>query len=261
MSNHFKTSFDFTIKEDIITSLDENITIYLSISSCGTVTEFTFFSQQQLSPDSFSLYALLAKTTEGLACEDILSLSWVDIIEVADDDDFSQRYDDGELPIVCEPLFLLHKIISKFLGEKILDNVDSENDDIVCFCFAVKKSEIVSFLKSTPEAKLIDLTNALNVTGACQSCVGEVKNIMYATRKSSCDYSKLSIEELEKTLMEWSDLTNYFKMGLMHLHSKKEDQLEFKVQNPEKFSDLNWRIEDYLMSELGYSFRVSFISF
>ena len=251
--------YSFTFKKEIKLFSKERVDLFFDISTDGTICSFFFHSEDELQGETLELFSLMAKVVEGLKCEDALILSWTDLVESTEDERLNEKYDNGSLPLICEPLFFVQKSLSEFIGEREADIAISSEDEVICFCFAIKKSSITSYLESNPKASLFDLTNSLNVAGACQSCISKVNNLIYEIRKNICDYSKISLEQVRKELEGWDELETYFKMGLVKLEKKEHEKIFFQVKNPEKFNDLSKKIADYLLDKTGYFFDISFL--
>lgn len=261
MYYHNKTPHNFTFKKEVTLFSGEHIDIFFEVSKDSRITSFFYFSAKKVKSGILKQFSYLAQLVEEIKCEDMLTFSWMDIVEQSEDEQLEQMYDDGDLPLVCEPLFHVQKALSEFIGVSKVSEYRSDKDETICFCFAVTKSEINSFLDSNPTAKMLDLTNALNVAGACQSCLSQVKEILYRSKMDGMDYSKVSLDTIELALSEWDEIRTYVEMGLIEVDHLEQEKLFFKVQNPEKFNDLTWKVEDYLLEKIGYSFEVSFLHF
>jgi bacterioferritin-associated ferredoxin len=245
-----------------VISLFDNTMIELFLQATADQVEaFYFYSDQKIADNLLQEFAWLAKCIEGLSLQDALKLSWQDLIDYDQSGTYEQKLEKNALPIICEPIYHLEKILHEFMGITEIESVISPDDEVICYCFSVRKSEIISFLESNPQAKIYDLTNQLNVAGACQSCLGSVQDIMSSFSLSTFDYKSLDVDEIIIALEKWDVLGSYLKMGLISFGVLEGNILRLRVKNPEKFDDMAWQVEDYLRDQIGALFVVEFIEF
>jgi bacterioferritin-associated ferredoxin len=250
-SSYFQRPYQFTYSATVNLAKTP-VTLYFDLKD-SDVVEHLYYYGEGISPLDHRLFTICCQLVQGLSLEDIVLLSWEDIFDC--DEEIEQL---EKLPLVCLPLYLIQREVYKLLGQAIVKPAK----EIVCFCFAISKSEVTNFLQQNPQATLFDITNNLNAGGACQSCLAQLEQLFYEQRRSSCDYSHLTIESIEQTLVQWQELENYFKMGLLHLADwDGAEGLIFKVSNPDKFADLTWQIEHYLFEKLTLYFKVRFEHF
>lgn len=234
-----------------------NMELFLQ-ASANSIESFYYVSPEKVDPKLLQEFSWMAQCLEGLSLEDGLKLSWQDLIDYDESGEYEQRMEEHKLSIICEPVYHLEKMLNEYMGIPKIENISSQKDEVVCYCFSVRKGEILSFLEENPHAKIFDLTNQLNVAGACQSCLSSVQDIMSSFSKEHFDYSSIDPDEVLLNLEKWDVLGSYFKMGLIHMGELKDNNLILRVKNPEKFDDMAWQVEDYLRDQIGALFVVQF---
>ncbi len=255
-----KRPYQYSYKKDIVLFSQQRLTLFLEVQG-NILNQLYYYSEQNINHAVLEQFSALAQSIEGVELIDAYQQSWETIVDFLSDE-WEEKLAANKLPLVCEAIFHWQKLLDDFLGIPIAQyhNLKKEQHQLICMCFSVYQNEVEEFFMQNPQASLLDITNVLNVTGACQNCLQRVVDIMREVQQKSFDYQQISLEQLDELLFNWEALHNYFKLGIMHLLSLEKNILTIQVANPEKFQDLSWQIEDYLLQQLGAPFAVKFVA-
>lgn len=186
------------------------------------------------------------------------------------------KLESGSLPVVPVGLWLLKKAIATYSGE---GRFYKEQQDMVCLCFSVTKSDIVKKVLSNKDFELKTLIQETMASSACGSCRVLIEKIIISTRDAhglikGLDHSKarldnqgqwikvagmypgpllVKLDELKREWMIREKIEDQFQIefvGIEGLHLS----VKINSTNEKIVSGLLLALSDYLKSKLGVLF-------
>ena len=126
-------------------------------------------------------FSLLCERVINIPIHEAMLLGWKNYIQwieesALDEDEEAVRFlnleNDGYLPFVCLPAFMLTKALVEFLGGDLnLQKIKGlEAKDLVCHCFGTTRLEISDFVTENPQADLALINGKLLAGSACGEC-------------------------------------------------------------------------------------------
>lgn len=147
-------------------------TLYLKIDSKEKITAVSY--QGKLSPWLSSMCEIL----EGKSLNEALLLSrkkW-EVLFQEDTSFWDYLHEDAaDEEVFFYPLELLRASLDLYRGREFLYE---EMSPLICRCFGVRESDVLSYLKKNPEPNLEDLTKKTKAGMGCRSCLPQMRRLL-----------------------------------------------------------------------------------
>lgn len=182
----------------------------------------------------------------------------------------------GKIPVIPVGLWLLKKAITTYAGE---GRFFREQQDMVCLCFSVTKSDIVKKVLAHKDYELKTLIQDTMASSACGSCRSPIEKMIIETRNThglikGLDHSKarldaqgnwikvagmypgpllIKLSELKNEWMLRENITEQFKIEFINIEGLHLT-VEIDSTSEKVVDGLLSALTDFLKSKLGILF-------
>jgi len=129
----------------------------------------------------YPYFSALCQIIEKKTVEVAKGISFEDVeVFFQHDTDFQRKMVDKEFPLLFIPSLIFNKVLDNYTGRGPAVSSLSKQDpaSLVCRCFGVYESEIISLLKENSEFGLCEITEHLQAGGGCTSCIEDLEEFI-----------------------------------------------------------------------------------
>ncbi|MCB9061074.1 MAG: (2Fe-2S)-binding protein [Halobacteriovoraceae bacterium] len=178
--------------------------------------------------------------------------------QICQDFEFIDLYEEGNLPFLFLPSFLMKKIHFKLNGEEtnLCDLEGQSSNSLICRCFGVFRDQIEEKINSGEVKNTKDVTDLLLAGGGCSSCVEDIEEIIAQTLpQENLELSEEILISLNKYLKALYVSKIFFKVDCPSISYTSNS--EIKIICKDKFTDIEKsKIEKKLKENFATQFNL-----